>query len=562
MSSRTISLLFPADAAQSGAWMRLSPQCVRDLGLEEIAAAMAVPGIGSGDVLEILSTLCTDAGVIEYRQSILDDLVSNPSLVPAFEEVLPKIGEMIWYTSTHRSQGTPLLQVIWRIGELELYVECLESFHRVLSGEGDGIRSKGLRSLSEEVEARRASPDYQSLQTELPKMKEALRKRRSVTIGVNLDERLRPVEAVLVSVNEESYREQSLLSRLFGREMSASGFDTPLPLHATPRPPERSLYPTGAFPLAPLFQDLERLLHSLTRPLLSHIRKYVQINTQFLETLRPELAFFIGAMHLLDRLKTAGLHVSRPTIRPIEERTLVAHDFYNLHLALRMVEEHGSNAQREMICNDASFGEEGRIFVLTGPNQGGKTTFTQGIGILQVFGQAGLPVPAREAMLSPADQVITHFPLEEAGELEQARLAEEASRLQALFHTITDKSLILLNESLSSTSPGESVYLAEDIVSAFRIVGARAVFATHLHELAYRLEEINASVEGDSKVVSLVAGVAEKETPPGSTNGVARRTFRITPGPPIGKSYARDIAEQYGISLSRIRSSLKERGIL
>ena len=119
---------------------------------------------------------------------------------------------------------------------------------------------------------------------------------------------------------------------------------------------------------------------------------------------------------------------------------------------------------------------------------------------------------------------------------------------------------MLLNESLSSTSPGESLYLAEDILRAFRLVGCRAVFATHLHELAARADEINRDTAGDSTVVSAVAGA--ESTPPGSTNGEARRTYRIEIGPPAGRSFARDIANRHGISFEKLLATLKARRVV
>lgn len=561
MSHDPVSLLYPYQGTGGREPERLSKECQDDLCLGEIAERIAGEGISQAEALTVLSRLCVDIPTIEYRQAVMADLTDTPSLAEEIKAILPKVSEMTWYSDTHRDQSSPFLQAIWRLGELELYVDCLDSFHEAFERWSKSIRSTGLKRLHELVEERRSGEDYRSLCSELPKLKEALRKRKSVTLGINLDERLRPVEAVLLSVNDQSYREQSLMARLFSKGGSESEYDAALPLHRTPKPSDSSLYPTGAFPLAPLFQDLEKLLHSLSRPLISQISTYIRVNTQFLNAVRQELAFFIGATELLTGMKNRGLPLCRPQLLPMEERKLQANQFYNLHLAMLVTDAPDRHAQNEIVTNDIDIGETGRILILTGPNQGGKTTYTQGVGLLQVFCQAGLPVPASSASVSPVDHVITHFPIRESNALEQGRLAEEAARLSKLFSTVTRSSLILLNESLSSTSPGESLYLAEDIVSAFRMVGLRAIFATHLHELAYRIDEINASIEGDALLVSVVAGVADSHAS-ADVNGTARRTFRIEIGPPIGKSYARDIAERYGISIDHIREALRKRGIL
>ena len=110
----------------------------------------------------------------------------------------------------------------------------------------------------------------------------------------------------------------------------------------------------------------------------------------------------------------------------------------------------------------------------------------------------------------------------------------------------------LLNESLSSTSPGESLYLSRDIVRALRLFGVRAIFATHLHELAEGLEAVNADIEGDSRVVSLVAGVALQGAEADLIDGIIPRTYEIKPGPPRGLSYARGIAAKHGISYEQL----------
>jgi DNA mismatch repair ATPase MutS len=231
---------------------------------------------------------------------------------------------------------------------------------------------------------------------------------------------------------------------------------------------------------------------------------------------------------------------------------------YNVNLALRLLAKGGArDLSRIVITNDVRFGPEGRIFVLTGPNQGGKTTYTQAVGLAHVLAQAGLYVPGSRARISPVDNIYTHFPVEERPDAEAGRLGEEAQRLNDLFARATRHSLILLNESLSSTSPGESLYLAQDVVRILRLLGARAIFATHLHDLAASLDDLNAQTPGDSPLISLVSLAVDHDGA-----GEVRQTYRIVPGPPLGRSYAREIAARYGISYEQLEHMLRERGIV
>jgi DNA mismatch repair ATPase MutS len=240
------------------------------------------------------------------------------------------------------------------------------------------------------------------------------------------------------------------------------------------------------------------------------------------------------------------------------ERVCELHEAYNLNLALHQRTHAADSAH--IVTNDVHLGDDGRIGILTGPNQGGKTTYTQMLGLCQILAQAGIWVPAARARISPVDNIYTHYPLEEQVAKGTGRFGDKAQRLSQIFSRGTRHSLILLNESLASTNAGESLYIAQDIVRALRRLGARAMFATHLHELAADLAALNASTGGDSLIVSLVASRRETDGD-GSLDG-SLRSYKIVLGPPLGRSYAREIAAQYGISYDQLTALLHQRGVL
>jgi DNA mismatch repair ATPase MutS len=180
------------------------------------------------------------------------------------------------------------------------------------------------------------------------------------------------------------------------------------------------------------------------------------------------------------------------------------------------------------------------------------------VGLCQLLAQTGVWVPAARARLSPVDNIYTHYPVEEQLAKGTGRFGDEAQRLSQIFAQGTRHSLVLLNESLASTNPGESLYIAQDIVRILRRLGARAIFATHLHELAADVAALNASTDGDSRIVSLVASRTAAEA---GDNG-PQRSYKIAPGPPLGRSYAREIAAQYGISYDQLTTLLQQRGVL
>jgi DNA mismatch repair ATPase MutS len=158
--------------------------------------------------------------------------------------------------------------------------------------------------------------------------------------------------------------------------------------------------------------------------------------------------------------------------------------------------------------------------------------------------------------MSPVDAVFTHFPGKESASPGKGRLDEEAERLAAIFQRATPRSLVLLNEALAGTSTLEALALARDALRGLHLLGARAIYVTHLHELAAYADEINQTTSGDGTVASLVAGVDGQKS-----NGRTGQhpTFRIRPGPPLAFSYASAIAEQHGISFPQLQELLERR---
>lgn len=558
--STAISLLWPL-GQQPDLSSRLSARTIADLDLETLLTALSGKQHRASAARAVLLGLCADPEVIAYRQSIFEDLLVTPALVADMEAAVPLIEGLERFNYLPASGQTPLHEVVWRVGQLESYVTCVQALHTALTREGLRLRAAGWLRLREQVTAIVADRTFQHLVRELPALLEQVRGIRSVTIGVNLDDQLRPFEATLLAIHNEPFSGQtpSLLDAIFGREHKRAQWTGIAPLHSTRQSP--GLIPgvdTENPMLYPLFRDLAEVLKQVSRPVARALQHYRHLNTGLLSALGGELAFYVGGVRLVERLRAAGLPTCRPEIAPQTERVCTLTDAYNISLALRGLAQ-SATSSATIVLNDVNFGPEGRIFVLTGPNQGGKTTYTQAIGLAQVLAQAGLHVPARQARLSPVDGIYTHFPVEEQPQAGTGRLGEEAQRLHEIFAQATPHSLVLLNEALSSTSPGESLILAQEVVRALRRLGARAVYATHLHDLAASVAALNAETPGDSPILSLVSLVEENG---GDSPLSFRQTYRIVPGPPRGHSYAREIAARYGLSFEQLEALLRSRGIV
>jgi DNA mismatch repair protein MutS len=549
------SLLYPKGTEDSSheanSFLELSPAAAHDLGLNELVTAFTLDRGHQKEIRDLFSRLPRDPEVITYRQAVLDDLLANPKLVEGFDSLLPVI-DSLYQSSYHlEREMTWLHEVVWRMGELQHIIDCFEGMGESLRSVEGNIHSEGLRILREEIHKAQNDPTYQRLLNELPGLLSRLRGSASITIGVNLDAGLRPIQATLLSVNEKPFTDQSLLNRLFGRRTDREGI---APLHSAPKRQAELDGPVDPM-LVPLFADLANVLEKTAIPIADQLKQYAGLHGQLFTNLRQGLIFYLGAIRLIQRFQMLGLPMCRPQILPAEERRCEVKDSYNLHLPLKHLETGSA-----IVRNDIRMGPDGHILILTGPNSGGKTTYMQGAGILHILAQLGCYVPGTQAVVSPLDHLFTHFPLEEKAELDTGRFGEEAMRLGKIFEQITRHSLVLLNETLSSTSFSESLYLAQDLVRILRRVGARAIYATHLHELANRVDKLNDSVPGDSKIISVVSSPIETSEQPPGTKVIP--TYKLEIRPPLGQSYAREIAARYGISYQQLENVLSKRGVL
>jgi DNA mismatch repair protein MutS len=421
-----------------------------------------------------------------------------------------------------------------------------------------------------------------ALQTQLPALRATLASVRSVTIGVNIGPDLAPVSATILGFSDEAIEgRRALVWRLLGGAQPAGRGVTPLQRgEAGPlgRPNE-------------LVRDLRQLMSQVIGPVQSALDQFAGVSTQALSRLGGDLAFLVGAARLVERLRAAGMPMCCPALAPWDERGGVVDDVYDLGLTLAQLGVGPTPAGAlGIVTNRVTFdGRHGRVWVLTGPNRGGKTTYTRAVGLAQVLFQAGLYVPGSSARLSPVDAIFTHFPTREDTRPGLGRLDAEAERLATIFRVATPRSLILLNEALAGTSALEALDLARGIVRGLRLLGARAIYVTHLHELASEVDAINAGTPGDGTVASLLAEASQdqeagtegaggaagperiggRERPsdaerPGGPErpGRSRRTYRIQPGAPRGASFAAEIAEHHGISFAQLARLLQDRNVL
>lgn len=566
VASKLTSLLwppdFPPDARRT---IELGRDTVADLDVEPVVQALAGHELSREPfVTKLLTNLCMDAGVIAYRAPIITNLLEEPELHDRLAELLVTLSPLV------RERGGSLFGVEWtvtaildRLRQLELYVEVALCLAEAL--DTPLLRAPGLRALQASIQALIETAEFETLRAEVLAQCARLDAVQSITIGVNLSLGLQPESATILSLDPEKIEGRGgLLQRLLGKDTGRRGITN---LRGEPRTGLRAFFSPmtgdGRGHENELVQDLRRLLERVVAPVGEAIERFASVHTRDFVVLESELSFMLNGAALLERLRRAGLPVCRPEIAPTDARVTRLEESYNVGLALRMMATRPADAaggDTGMVTNPVTCDEEsGRVWILTGPNRGGKTTYARAIGLAHLLFQAGLYVPARSACMSPVDGIYTHFPNREGTTPGEGRLDEEAKRLAEIFREATPFSLVLLNEVLAGTSTLEALALARDAVRGLRLLGVRAIYVTHLHDLAKYAEEINATTTGDGVVGSLVAEVADVQEDGSMSH---RRTFRIRPGPPLGLSYASEIAEQHGISYQQLLSLLESRGLI
>jgi hypothetical protein len=351
---------------------------------------------------------------------------------------------------------------------------------------------------------------------------------RSIKIGLNLDENLSPVEAIVLSVEDNPFKYTRSLKKIVKVIDFGIGELKKLP---------RRIFASETLIPKDDLNRLEKVIEPAMQQLIGFCDHF---NNGILDQLLPykeELLFYEFGVKISEDMKRQGLATTFVTIDSSKATEITA--LYNLNLAYRMDRGHLVNA---MISNDFKMDEVGNLLILSGANRGGKTTYTQAIGHVYWLGMLGLQVPAVKAVIHLIDGLFVHFPSEEEDTIHYGRLGEECQRFADIFEALTPQSLILCNESFSGTSHLESLTIATEALRAIQKLGASCLFNTHLHELGQKVDALNASADG-IKFKNLVAG--SKETP---------QSFKIKEGEPLGKSYAYEIARKYGVSFDQLTS--------
>jgi hypothetical protein len=246
----------------------------------------------------------------------------------------------------------------------------------------------------------------------------------------------------------------------------------------------------------------------------------------FFRVLRAQLAFYVGCLNLHEALRTLDAPLCMPTAAPLGSRSFVCADLYDVALALRL--------HQRPVGNDIDATSKAAVLI-TGANQGGKSTFLRAVGQAHLMMQCGMFTAGSALSASMVAGIFTHFRQAEDATMRHGKLEEELARMSTIIDGLARGSLVMLNESFAATNAREGAEIAWQVVTALQEAGVQVFFVTHLYEFARRL-----LLERPAHVLVLAASRTD--------DGI--RTFKLVAGPPPETSSARDIfSEVFSLSV-------------
>ncbi len=505
---------------------------------EETAASIGLTDLISLKNSSLVNYFTTDKEVIKYRAEIFSDMLEVSEVSDTFVKVLPVLSDIAELRRMSAASERTTDAYLLSLSEIELYISTVEILRDGLLPVCDKFKSRSLISLCEYIRNIAESEYYSELNEKLAELTNRVRDIKSITIGVNLDSTLTAEKCGVLSINPKPFKSGDTIDKILRMSFAHDEYTLLAPLSPFAKGQNDNQKTAMSIAINTAISDVFK---SSVRSWKKIVQTYVLDNTAFLMEVMPEIEFAVCATRLMERLREKGLPLAKPVLCDTSERKFNAKGLYNPAVALAIEEE--------SVANDFAFDENGMIYILTGPNRGGKSVITCAVGLAAAFCQLGMLVPASELEYSPASGIFTHFPTESGDTVDKGRLGEECARLNNIFALCDSASIVLLDESLSSTGAYEASYIAAEILLGFSKAGCRTLFSTHLHSLAARADELNAEAAafGGTKIDTLVAKIADDGT----------RSFKILRQKPDGRSYAKDIADKYGLSFEKISETIK-----
>ncbi len=488
-----------------------APDFFVDLNLDQIVAAITA-GKQEYDLPPFFSTPLKTLDAIIYRQDIMRDL-EQQTLFEKLQAFAQKLRAMRDHLTQAGKLSYKYQKERWFLDAVELYCDAVTGLVHDLSLAE--IHSRGLLAFREYVTDYAHADRFTALRAETKKLKADL---AAVHYCVQVSgNRVR----VRTFADERDYSAEVLSTFEKFKQGAVKDYRVKL-----------SIWPEMNHVEAQVLELVARLYSDLFARLDEYCAKYRTYLDETLARFDREIQFYLAYLEYVARFKRAGLPCCYPRLSATrkEERAV---ETFDAALAHKLLSE-----KAPVVCNDFSLEGQERVLVVTGPNQGGKTTFARTFGQLHYLASLGCPVPGRKVRLFLCDRLFTHFEKEETIKDLRSKLEDDLVRIHQILAQATAHSLIILNEVFTSTTVHDAVFLSKAIMEQLIQRGALGVWVTFIDELASFSEQ----------TVSMVSTVVP--------DNPALRTFKIVRKPADGLAYALAIAEKYRLTYESIKERI------
>jgi DNA mismatch repair protein MutS len=479
-----------------------------DLNLDQVVAAVAGDREQRDLIVRALSEGPSDATTVRYRHEVFRDL-EDPDLLRAaghFAEqmrtVRVHLEQLPKMHSAHQREG-------WFLDAATVYCEAVRALAAQLSAAP--LASRALRAFRDYLAAYVDSGRFTGLASDAAA-------RRDELGNVMYQVRIKGLR-VEVSRYDGEPDYSAEIEKTFARFQQGAAKDYRVRYRTWP-----GMTHVGAQVVA--------LVARLFREEFTALREFCQRHAAFqdpvISQFDRELQFYLAYLDYIRPLRSAGLSFCYPELTG-DSKEILARDTFDLALAARLV-----SAGKPVITNDFHLSGGERVIVVSGPNQGGKTTFARTFGQLHHLAAAGCPVPGSAARLFGYDRIFTHFEREEDLSDMTGKLENDLLRIQKALLDATPHSIVIMNEIFTSTTVSDARFLGEKVMTKVIELDLLCVYVTFVDELA--------------SMGPTVVSMASTITP----DNPAERTYKVVRKPADGLAFALAIADKHRVTYRQL----------
>jgi DNA mismatch repair ATPase MutS len=479
-----------------------------DLNLDQIIASITA-GKEEYDLIQFFHVSLHDLDSIEYRLEVMRDL-ENAELAENIRSFAARMHEMRQHLARSEKLTYRRQKQRWFLEAADVYCNAVTGLVEDLSGAE--ITARGMLAFREYLTSYAASEPFIALREQT---QEVVARLAAVHYCVLIND-----SHVQVRKFEGEHDYSQDVEATFERFKQGAVKDYAFTFRESPgmNHIEENILELVAKVYPAVFFDLE---------------KYCVTNLEYLDntiaTFDREIQFYVSYQEYMARFTRVGLPFCYPRVLRTSKEVYSDRGF-DLALAGMLLGQHSTP-----VCNDFYLRERERVIVVSGPNQGGKTTFARTFGQLHYLASLGCPVPGTRAQLFLFDELFAHFEREENLQNLRGKLQDDLIRIREILERATPDSIIIMNEIFTSTTLQDAVALSRSIAAKIMELDVLCVWVTFIDELSALGEQ----------TVSMVSTVAP--------DNPALRTFEVVRRPADGLSYALSIAEKYRLTYAMIK---------